>query len=140
LNGGSGNDMLVGGRGNNVLVGGSGNDQLFGQGSRDVLIGGDGLDRLLGRAADDLLIGGSTVYDGDTSTLLQILDAWTSTDSYTTRVNDLRNGTGGAPILNAMTVTDDGLRDFLLGGAGLDWFFSGVSDLMPGKLSAELQN
>jgi uncharacterized protein (TIGR03118 family) len=140
LNGGAGNDMLIGGGGNNVLVGGTGNDKLFGQSGRDLLIGGDGLDRLLGRGNDDILIGGSTAHDGNTSELLQILDEWTSTDSYTTRVNNLRAGTGGLPALNGTNVADDGLRDFLLGGAGLDWFFAGLQDLMPGKLSAEQLN
>jgi uncharacterized protein (TIGR03118 family) len=139
LNGGAGNDMLIGGGGNNVLVGGAGNDKLFGQSGRDLLIGGDGLDQLLGRGNDDILIGGSTSHDGNTAELLQILDEWTSADSYTTRVDKLRNGTG-VPALNATTVFDDGLRDFLLGGAGLDWFFAGVQDLMPGKLSAEQLN
>jgi|GEM_PF-534177 len=140
LSGGAGDDMLIGGAGNNVLVGGTGNDKLFGQSGRDVLVGGDGLDRLLGRANDDLLIGGSTTHDGDTAALLQILDEWTSTDSYATRVDKLRNGTDGLPKLDATTVTDDGLRDFLMGGPGLDWFFAGLADLMPGKLSAEQVN
>ena len=140
LDGGAGNDMLIGGGGNNVLVGSTGNDQLFGQSGRDILIGGDGLDRLIARGNDDILIGGSTTHDGNTTELLQILDEWTSTDSYTTRVDKLHNG-AGVPALNVTTtVTDDGLRDFLLGGAGLDWFFAGAQDLMPGKLSAEQLN
>jgi len=140
LNGEAGNDMLIGGGGNNVLVGGPGNDKLFGQNGRDLLIGGDGLDHVLGRAGDDLVIGGSTTHDGNTAELLQILDEWTSTDSYAARVDAVRNGTGGLPKLDNSTVTDDGLRDFLMGGPGLDWFFSGLADLMPGKLSAEQVN
>jgi uncharacterized protein (TIGR03118 family) len=139
LNGGAGNDMLIGGGGNNVLVGDTGNDKLFGASGRDILICGDGQDRLLGRGNDDILIGGSTSHDGNNTELLQILDEWTSTDSYATRVDKLHNGTG-VPALNVTTVTDDGLRDFLLGGAGLDWFFAGLQDLMPGKLSAEQLN
>jgi uncharacterized protein (TIGR03118 family) len=140
LMGGAGDDMLIGGGGDNVLVGGTGNDQLFGQTGRDVLIGGEGLDRLLGRANDDLLIGGSTTHDGNVASLLQILDEWTSTDSYATRVDKLRNGTGGLPKLDATTVTDDGVRDFLMGSSGLDWFFTGPTDQTPGKLSAEQVN
>jgi uncharacterized protein (TIGR03118 family) len=140
LLGGAGDDKLIGGGGNNVLVGGTGNDQLLGQSGRDVLIGGDGRDLLLGRANDDILIGGSTTFDADPASLLQILNEWASTDSYATRVDKLRNGTGGLPKLDATTVSDDHLRDFLLGGAGLDWFFAGVEDLLPGKLSAEQMN
>jgi uncharacterized protein (TIGR03118 family) len=140
LDGGADDDLLSGGGGNNVLVGGPGNDLLSGSGGRDVLIGGTGRDLLLGGSNDDLLIGGSTTHDANPTALLQILDEWTSTDAYAVRVDKLRNGTGGLPKLDTTTVTDDGLRDLLLGGFGLDWFFSGVSDLLPGKLPAELVN
>jgi uncharacterized protein (TIGR03118 family) len=140
LIGGAGNDMLIGGAGDNVLVGGTGNDQLFGQGGADVLIGGDGRDLLQGRAGDDLLIGGSTTFDADPGSLLQILGEWTSTDPYATRVDKLRNGTGGPPKLDPTTVTDDLLKDLLMGGMGLDWFFAGTGDLTPGKVAAELMN
>jgi uncharacterized protein (TIGR03118 family) len=140
LNGGSGNDILNGGGGNNVLVGGTGSDLLFGQGGRDVLIGGDGRDLLIGGSNDDLLIGGSTHFDAQPAQLLQILGEWTSTDPYATRVDKLRHGTGGLPILDATTVTDDAARDLLLGLTGLDWFFAGTRDLTPGKLAAELVN
>ncbi|MBO0700514.1 MAG: TIGR03118 family protein [Zavarzinella sp.] len=140
LNGGDGNDRLVGGGGNNVLVGGTGNDQLFGQSGRDVLIGGDGKDFLLGGSNDDILIGGSTTLDADPGSLLQVLNEWTSTDSYTTRVDKLRNGTGGLPKLDATTVTDDAVRDLLFGGLGLDWFFTAAPDLVIAKLPAEQTN
>ncbi|HKB05120.1 MAG TPA: TIGR03118 family protein [Gemmataceae bacterium] len=140
LMGGAGDDMLIGGGGDNVLVGGPGDDQLFGQTGRDVLIGGEGLDHLLGRANDDLLIGGSTAHDANTDALLQILDEWTSADAYAVRVDKLRNGTGGLPKLDATAVTDDQVRDFLLGSSGLDWFFTGPTDQTPGKLSAEQLN
>ncbi|HJZ93684.1 MAG TPA: TIGR03118 family protein [Gemmataceae bacterium] len=140
LIGGAGNDMLIGGGGNNVIVGGTGNDQLFGQSGRDVLIGGDGRDFVRGGSNDDILIGGSTTHDADPAALLKILDEWTSTNSYATRVDDLRNGTAGVPKLDATTVTDDGLKDLLLGGIGLDRFFSGVQDLLPGKLAVEQVN
>jgi uncharacterized protein (TIGR03118 family) len=140
LNGGAGNDLLIGGGGNNVLVGGTGNDQLFGGSGRDVLVGGDGMDRLFGQGNDDILIGGSTSFDADPASLLQILDEWTSTDSYATRVDKLRNGTGGLPKLDPTTVTDDAVRDLLFGGIGLDWFFTAAPDLVAGKLSAEQTN
>src|SRR5204862_1347204 len=95
LSGGAGSDLLRGGQGNNILLGGTGNDTLFGNRGRDLLIGGEGRDLLRGESNDDLLIGGSTSYDDNDSSLLQILAAWTSTDSYNTRVDKLRNGIGG---------------------------------------------
>jgi uncharacterized protein (TIGR03118 family) len=139
--GGAGNDVLIGGGGNNVLVGGTGNDVLVGGKDRDILIGGADKDRLFGTAGDDILIGASTVDDANPAALAQILGAWTGTDTFETRVAAIRAGTGGVPALNATTVTDDGVRDLLYGGAGLDWFI-GVTppDLFIGKTSAELTN
>lgn len=140
LDGGAGNDFLVGGGGNNILLGGPGDDVLFGRRGRDILIGGTGRDFLSGGANDDLLIGGSTTHDADTPALLQILAEWASTDAYNTRIDKLRNGTDGLPILDAMTVVDDGQRDKLFGRSGLDWFFAGPADLLRDRSPAEQVN
>jgi Ca2+-binding RTX toxin-like protein len=128
LDGGAGNDQIQGGGGANVLLGNTGNDFLFGGSNRDVLIGGDGKDLLVGQGSGDILIGGSTSHDANSAELLQILAEWTSADSYATRIDKLRNGTGGLPALNSTTVVDDGVTDFLFGGAGQDWFFKGTHD------------
>jgi serralysin len=58
LNGGNGNDVLDGGGGNDGLTGGNGNDMLFGSFGMDTLIGGNGDDSLDGGAGDDSLTGG----------------------------------------------------------------------------------
>ena len=42
--GGEGDDVLIGGTGNNIMVGGPGNDQLYAGTATDTLIGGDGAD------------------------------------------------------------------------------------------------
>jgi uncharacterized protein (TIGR03118 family) len=136
--GGAGNDTIQGGGGTDLLLGGPGDDELIGQGGRDVLIGGDGADRLHGNGGDDLLIGGSTTLDA--SALNQVLGEWTSSDSYLTRVAKLRAGTGGLPKLDSTTVTDDGAKDELFGGSGLDWFFVGSNGRVHGKSPAEVEN
>src|SRR5205823_4580359 len=46
LNGGAGNDTLIGGRANDFLFGGTGADSLDGAEGNDFLVGGDGADRL----------------------------------------------------------------------------------------------
>ena len=107
---------------------------------RDVLIGGEGLDLLFGGGNDDILIGGSTTHDGDPAALLQILGMWNSSQSYTDRIAAIRAGTGGVPILDVSTVTDDAARDQLLGGLGLDWFFSMPPDKVNGRKSNEQVN
>lgn len=58
LDGGAGNDTLVGGQAGNVLRGGTGNDYLFGGRGNDRLDGGDGRDFLFGGAGSDVLRGG----------------------------------------------------------------------------------
>lgn len=55
----AGNDSLVGGDGNDLLLGDDGDDYLGGRGGDDVLVGGTGDDRLLGDDGDDVLLGGS---------------------------------------------------------------------------------
>ncbi|WP_333496307.1 Ig-like domain-containing protein, partial [Kluyvera sp. CHPC 1.251] len=56
---GSGNDVLYGGEGNDILVGGGGNDMLYGGEGDDILYGGTGNDTLIGGKGDDTLYGGS---------------------------------------------------------------------------------
>jgi uncharacterized protein (TIGR03118 family) len=139
--GGAGDDQLFGGGGNNILIGGTGDDLLVGGASRDVLIGGDGMDKLFGAGNDDILVGGSTAYDADQASLLQIMGVWSGTGSYATRIAALKAGTGGVPVLDSTKVTDDGVRDLLVGNGGLDWFFgSSTTDNFAGKKGNEQLN
>ncbi len=69
IDGGRGNDTLIGDDGANILVGGDGNDTLIGNGGDDTFLvtgqnsdfayttydGGDGFDTVLGTAGDDIL-------------------------------------------------------------------------------------
>ena len=56
--------IVNGDGGDDVLIGGDGNDTLTGGDNDDVLIGGPGLDALNGGAGDDTFIGGEIVVDG----------------------------------------------------------------------------
>jgi hypothetical protein len=81
-----------------------------------------------------------TNIDANTTALLQVLHEWNSTDSFSMRVDKLRTGTGGLPILNTTTVVDDALRDMLQGGPGRDWFLTGINDKITGKHSEDVVN
>jgi Ca2+-binding RTX toxin-like protein len=59
LDGGGGDDRLVGRGGNNELFGGAGDDKLIARSGADLLDGGDGDDKLRGGSGKDLLLGGA---------------------------------------------------------------------------------
>jgi Ca2+-binding RTX toxin-like protein len=129
LGGGLGLDRLLGGLGNDILLGGAQDDLLIGHAGRDVLIGGANNDILNGTPGDDILVPGTTDHDGDTAALAAVLAEWTSARDYTTRTNNLRDGSGsvdrvnGAAFLSVTTVHDDDASDRLTGSAETDWFF-----------------
>lgn len=126
--GGEGNDYLFGGNASSVLLGGNGDDVIFGGSRQSALIGGGGQDVIQGGFREDLLIGGNTSYDNSPADLLAILNYWSGTESYASRVTKLRNGTG-VPVLNGSTVSDDGKRDVLFGNNSLDYFFLSLTDI-----------
>jgi Ca2+-binding RTX toxin-like protein len=58
LNGGSGDDRLVGGDGADQINGGGGADELFGEEGADQINGGEGNDVIAGNGGDDRIVGG----------------------------------------------------------------------------------
>ena len=80
INGGSGNDILIGGPGANKLDGGLGDDRVEGRDGADALSGGDnGADVVSGEGGDDTLWGGvgADVLDGGEGIdLLYAVDQW----------------------------------------------------------------
>ncbi len=160
IDGGAGNDHLVGSDGNDQLLGGTGNDLLYGLKGNDLLSGGDGDDRLAGGAGDDILdgdagndelhgeAGADTLFGGagndliwadSQSDLLASLDG----DDYASGGdgNDQILGQGG----NDTLLGDDG-DDLLIGGAGADILRGGAgNDILHGDnhpseaLALELQ-
>lgn len=139
LYGGSGNDRLRGGGGNNYLEGGYGDDTLVGGAGRDLLNGGYGADRLVGHDGDDILIAGWTVYEFGAdyldpfdfnfelheAAISAILAEWGRIDRTSAeRIDAIFHGVGadGAFALNGSTVFDDYSQDVLTGNDGSDWF------------------
>ena len=160
LNGGAGHDTLTGGTekdflngnaGNDVLHGGDGDDELDGGSNRDFLVGGSGQDILEGgsgsntAASDDVLVGGLVAYFNEESGVVDaaavagIMLEWTRTDLVSAgRIAHLDGSTPGglntAHLLNATTVTDDGIEDSLTSGGGFDWFVASMTGLYPDLL------
>jgi hypothetical protein len=138
LLGGSGNDQLEAGGGNDLLVGGLGNDVLRGGPGRNILIGGGDADSLRGGTGDDMLIGGTTSFAGDSPAWCGIVGEWTESRSYAERVSNL-SGSGTGPRANGqdflqfgVTVLQDGTADELIGDKGSNWIvFDGTSSADP---------
>lgn len=97
-----GDDLLAGGRSNDILFGEAGNDFLtgggFGAGGDDILLGGTGNDTLFGSFGNDVLDGGNG--------------------------NDRLSGAGGGIFNNPSSSVSRGAGeiDVLTGGAGRDTF------------------
>ena len=147
--GGSGHDtllgnaqanVLTGNAGNDILVGHSGDDRLSGGDGRDILIGGVGLDTLFGGNDDDILIAGRTTSDGLFIKLNDLRTEWISTNTYPTRINNLRSGVGASTtsLKAKINVLDDAATiDTMSGGAGRDWYFRALDDVITDLLAAE---
>jgi PKD repeat protein len=133
LFGEDGNDVLTGGAGNDVIVGGTGADVIKGGTGRDIMIGGLGADVISGSDGDDILIAGATAYDNDPTALSSIRAIWTDGDSYTTRVNALKDN-----LFNVSNLFSDTSIDNLSGNGGQDWFIADASDKLKGIVANEI--
>jgi Ca2+-binding RTX toxin-like protein len=57
IDGGNGNDMIMGSSGNDTIMGGKGNDTILGGDGNDTIHGGKGQDTILGGAGNDKVYG-----------------------------------------------------------------------------------
>jgi uncharacterized repeat protein (TIGR01451 family) len=125
--GDDGNDVMYGSKVGGVMVGGLGNDTLMAKGGRSLQIGGLGIDTLDGVLGENILIAGYTKYDSHERALTAILNEWNSGRTYDQRTASIAQGLGGLNAgysLSQASVFDDDVLDILLGGLGLDWYFS----------------
>ena len=130
VNGGSGNDLLIGSELADTLNGSNGNDTLLGLGADDSLIGGNNNDVLIGGADNDQLTGGSgndtLSGEGGNDTCLggDGADKISGGDD-----NDNVNGQAGNDSL-----TGDAGDDYVFGGAGVDTLSGGDgNDMIKGQ-------
>ncbi|MCX7422545.1 MAG: hypothetical protein NT013_23785 [Planctomycetia bacterium] len=114
LSGDAGIDRIKAGLGDDLVLGGAGIDTINGEGGNDTLIGGDGSDTLVGDGADTLF--------GDAGNDSLIGD----------QGNDILSGGEGDDTANGGdgndTITGDNGNDSLLGGSALDSITGGNGD------------
>jgi len=125
-----GNDTIRGGaRAENRLDGGAGNDTLVGGNKSDLLIGGDGNDRLLGRNANDILRGGAGEDNLIAGSGSDTLDGGADNDRLNGGTgNDILTGGSGNDIIHTGTGFDQ-----VMGGDGDDKIFSFSSNIILGN-------
>jgi Ca2+-binding RTX toxin-like protein len=136
--GGSGNDSLTGdwlanriegGSGNDAVLGSAGNDSLLGSGGNDTLSGGEGNDWLSGGAGNDSLLGGAGIDVADfsltTGGITVNLTIGTSKGEGDDVLKEIENVIGGTGNDN---FTGDSLANRLLGGAGNDSLIGGAGN------------
>jgi predicted extracellular nuclease len=115
INGTNGNDVIVGFGGNDTINGGNGNDIICGDGGNDTLNGGNGIDVLVGGFGSDTLNGNN---DPDT------LNGGNGNDTLTGGSgNDVLDG--GA---NNDSLAGNAGDDSLTGGTGPDSFSGGAGN------------
>jgi hypothetical protein len=130
VTGSNGNNLIVGSSSPGVLTGGTGRNIIIAHTGADTITGGGGVNM------ENILIGGYTTYDSNRTALDAIFNEWTSSDSLTTRMNDLSGkrlsglDLNGSNTLNPFattnppqTVFSNGAADQLFDGAGMSWFF-----------------
>jgi Ca2+-binding RTX toxin-like protein len=110
--GGSGDDVLIGEEGRNVLYGGQGDDLLQGSGGHDLLIGGSGADIIEGGDGNDYLVGGymsSDYLDQSDSFVWNVYEGGAERD----RIVDFEAGARGDHIVLGSDFQDKaGIHDF----------------------------
>ena len=125
---GAGDDTVIGGSADDLVLGGAGDDRVTGGSGHDLLLGGDDADRLIGSSGNDILISGGLGSDATLSSLRDLLAYWADhavTTEESAAADELVEG--------------DGSYDVLTGSSGADWFIISVGDRitdMPGKLKA----
>ncbi len=133
LEGGEGDDLLIGGTGLDSLDGGLGNDELHGNVGADTIVGGDGDDEIYGDEGFDTIDGNDgddEIHGGDDGDIINAGEGL-----------NLVYGDGGDD-----TITGGSLRDVIYGGEGDDDIFglggrnvlmgdSGIDEIFGGQLA-----
>jgi len=119
LDGGVGDDELIGAAGSDLIFGSLGNDKLTGGSGNDFLIGGDGSDRIVGSAGHDILVAGGVACSFTEEDFRAALADWIyGREDDDGTVDD---------VLDETLITDED-RDMLTGSSGADLFIINDGD------------
>ena len=138
----SGNDVISGSEGNDIINGLSDKDTLDGGTGNDIVNGGSDLDFVVGGVGSDILNGGSSGDEIDAGGGNDIVNAGSGNDVvYGRDGKDLMNGGSGNDLLfggrgddllsggsGDDTLYGQAGRNLLRGGNGNDWLIGGIAD------------
>jgi Ca2+-binding RTX toxin-like protein len=131
LDGGSDDDILRGGAGDDSVLGGADNDLLFGDAGNDIVDGQDGNDTLYGGTGNDRLIGGSgedTIYGEGDDD--RIFGGTGADQVYGSAGDDIVSGGFNLDTPTDYNSFEDGAVDRLTGGNGADIFIGNDGDVI----------
>jgi hypothetical protein len=129
IEGGDGNDTLIGGAGRNTLVGGAGDDYIQGGAGNDRIQGGAGRDVVYGLGGNDTITGGADRDYVDGGEGNDTISGGTGNDQVMGgRGNDTLNGGAGDDVVAAGEGTDR-----VNGGTGRDTLFTQTDDVRYGS-------
>ncbi|WP_247896455.1 calcium-binding protein [Azospirillum argentinense] len=132
LRGGAGNDTIEGGFGANLLLGGAGNDLLIGSFLDETLRGGAGNDTLQGSRGADLLVGGAgidtvdyshSIFGGVTVDLATGIGSGSNAEG--DRLSGIENVIGSS---DSDILIGNAAANRLEGGGGYDTLYGGDGD------------
>jgi len=119
IDGGAGDDDLFGGAGDDMIFGGDGRDLILGQEGNDAALGGFGADQMFGGAGDDVLHGGN----GIPNVPLTVRPILPDDGDDTIHGGDGRDHVDGGNGNNILDAGDDGIREIVVSGRGVDIAF-----------------
>jgi cyclophilin family peptidyl-prolyl cis-trans isomerase len=131
--GGAGNDTIVGGSGENILMGGGGNDTIVGGPGRNLLIAGAGNCSIYANGSENMVFGGSTNYDSNDQALQNLLNqGLLFMYSYSFRRAMASAANNPALLSGLPTFQDSGAHDTIFGSLDDSWFVLGKNDTVRG--------
>jgi Ca2+-binding RTX toxin-like protein len=122
--GGSGNDRITGGSGDNILVGGGGNDTVIGGLGRNLMIAGSGTCNLYANGRQNMVFAGSTNDSSNDQALLNLLDEGPLVMySYLFRRALASSAKNSSLLANMLSFQDSGAHDTVFGSSSINNMF-----------------
>lgn len=142
LDGGSGNDILIGDKGNDtlygdigddIIYGGKGSDTINGDEGEDILVGGEGSDEIVGGRDNDILIAGETTLSANAIKNMVTSGTIDLSEFETTKMenNTLSGGSGNDVLIGDIgndEIYGETGNDIIFGGKGNDFLDGGYGN------------